>query len=322
MKIYFAGAFGYHFHEHMRLNVLESYFYLSGTTKKNIAAEISKCDTFFLDSGAFSAFTQQAEINIDEYIQFCLDNNITNYAVLDKIGDAEGTLANQKYMENKGAKPIPCFHYGEEWKYLDLYCKNYDYVALGGMVPITTAKLKNWLDVVFTKYPNHKFHGFGLTVLSLMSRYPWYSVDSTTYLQGTKTASIYVNGKIFTFNGDANDEFNKFNHEDKKSFKYMCDKYGFTREKLIRTTDEELPQTEKGYWLRCLYNIYFFIEYLSNRKAVSFKIKQYQLNNYVEVETNNLSSETIKQDHLAYLRKEFPNIKESSLELIHQQRIA
>jgi hypothetical protein len=42
-------------------------------------------------------------------------------------------------------------------------------------------------------------HGFGLTSLPLMLRYPWYSVDSTTWLMTSRMGSIYIprwkNGK-------------------------------------------------------------------------------------------------------------------------------
>jgi len=305
MKIYFAGAFGYKFHEHLKIDVLESYFYLSEKHKQNINEHISKCSSFFLDSGAFSAFTQNAIINIDEYINFCLKNDIKYYSVLDKIGDAEGTLQNQKYMESKGARPIPCFHYGENFKYLDFYCKNYDYIALGGMVPITTKKLINWLDVIFSKYPNKKFHGFGLTIIKLMNRYNWFSVDSTSYLQGTKSASIYINGKCLTYNGEENDESKKFNFFDEKQFAYMCNKYNITPEQLRRSTEYSEIMQEKGYWFRCLYNIYFFIEYLENRIIKPFESKQNQLTEFgIYISQSKPSKEQLLIDARDYWIKE------------------
>lgn len=162
----------------------------------------------FLDSGAFSAWSQGAEINIHNYIEFIKKNikYIDTYAVLDVIGNAEKTLKNQRIMEKAGLSPLPCFHYGEDIKYLKRYLKNYDYIALGGMVPISTKDLRPWLDELFSKHicskdgmPKVKIHGFGMTALTLMLRYPWYSVDSTSWVVTGRMGGILIprktNGK-------------------------------------------------------------------------------------------------------------------------------
>jgi hypothetical protein len=159
----------------------------------------------FIDSGAFSAWTKGAEINIDEYIAFIKKyrNYISLYANLDVIGDAEASLKNQEYMEAKGLKPIPCFHQGEDLKYLKHYLKKYDYMALGGMVGSSTSKLVMWLDDIFQSHicndkglPKIKVHGFGITSLSLMLRYPWYSVDSTSWVMTGRFGGIFVPKKL------------------------------------------------------------------------------------------------------------------------------
>ena len=76
--------------------------------------------SLFLDSGAYSAWSKGIEINIDEYIEFVkkYKDNLTVYANLDDINSPEKTWENQRYMESKGLKPLPCFHYGEDVKYL------------------------------------------------------------------------------------------------------------------------------------------------------------------------------------------------------------
>jgi len=146
----------------------------------------------FLDSGAFGAFTKGLVIDIQEYISFIKENIhlFSVYANLDIIGSPEGTLENQKIMEKAGLSPLPCFHYKEDPSFLEYYIENYDYVALGGMVGKGTSNLVGWLDEMFSEYicdkdgmPRCKVHGYGMTTLSLMFRYPWYSVDSTTWCQ-------------------------------------------------------------------------------------------------------------------------------------------
>lgn len=156
----------------------------------------------FLDSGAYSAWTQGQPINIQDYIKFIkkYQDVIHLYANLDVIGDATGTWENQQIMEKAGLHPMPCYHYGEAEKWLERYLsKGYKYIALGGMVPISTQMLIHWLDHLFQAplanpdgTPKVKVHGFGLTSLRLMLRYPWYSVDSTSWVITGRLGSVYV----------------------------------------------------------------------------------------------------------------------------------
>jgi hypothetical protein len=180
-----------------REHCLESYYQI--IIKKDNPME--KKISLFLDSGAFSAWSKGVTIDIDEYIAFIKQHKkyIDHYAVLDSIGDPETTLQNQEYMESKGLSPIPCFHYGENIKYLKSYIKKYEYIALGGMVPISTNDLFMWLDDLYTNYicdssgmPKVKVHGFGLTSIPLLVRYPWYSVDSTSWVMTGRFGAVFV----------------------------------------------------------------------------------------------------------------------------------
>lgn len=156
----------------------------------------------FLDSGAFSAFTQHKVIDIQEYIKFIKEHEslLEVYANLDVIGDAEATWKNQMIMEKAGLHPLPVYHYGEDEKWLKrILDKGYDYISLGGMVPISTGDLIHWLDYIFKTYicdeegmPKVKVHGFGLTSLRLMLRYCWFSVDSTSWVVTGRMGSIYI----------------------------------------------------------------------------------------------------------------------------------
>ena len=158
--------------------------------------------SLFLDSGAFSAWTKNIPIEIEEYIQFIKKHKryIEYYAVLDDITDPKKTLRNQKIMEKAGLQPVPCYHYKEPIKYLEYYLDNYEFVALGGMVPISTPVLREWLDHIFTDYicknkdglPKCKIHGFGMTSHDLMIRYPWFSVDSTSWVMTGRHGAILV----------------------------------------------------------------------------------------------------------------------------------
>lgn len=165
----------------------------------------------FLDSGAFTAWTKRVEIDIQKYIEFIKQNQdvLTVYANLDVISpdrfsmgtkeSAEKTLRNQKIMEEAGLSPLPVFHIGEPFEYFEYYINHYDYIGLGGMVGKPRRTLDTWLDVVFRQYicdergyPKVKVHGFGLTSVLLMVKYPWYSVDSATWIKAAIVGEVMV----------------------------------------------------------------------------------------------------------------------------------
>lgn len=217
MRLFIAGLYTANFHDgstqfqkldpreqqgHRSVeNKLESYHYIH---KQSYVDKIREAgDKVFLDSGAFSAFTLGKEVNIYEYCDYIQRNQdiIEVASVLDGIGDAQKTYENQMLMESRGVKPLPCFHYNEDERYLEWYISRYEYITLGGMVPISNNQLFHWLDRIWEKYlcdpsgrPRLKVHGFGLTSVPLMERYPWYSVDSSSWVQIGAHGNIFMPG--------------------------------------------------------------------------------------------------------------------------------
>jgi len=129
----------------------------------------------------------------DQYIDMVKEHNklINVYANLDIINNPEATWENQKYLEKKGLSPLPVFHFGEDPKWLEKYlAEGYDYIALGGMVPNSAPTLIPGLDRLWQAHlvdksgmPKVRVHGFAATSILLMSRYPWYSVDSASWIK-------------------------------------------------------------------------------------------------------------------------------------------
>lgn len=184
--------------------VLESYHYVH--KPKYVAALRSSGMKVFLDSGAYSAKSLGVAIDIDAYCDYCIRNQdviriedgVRMFSVLDGIGDAELTYRNQKYMESKGARPLPCFHFGEDPAYLDYYVANYPYITIGGMA-YSKAHLFQWLDRMWNDHmldgagrPKVKVHAFGVTAMELMTRYPWHSVDASTWVQNAGFGAVYT----------------------------------------------------------------------------------------------------------------------------------
>ena len=198
MRIYFAGvdrpSFLKALWDHGARNILISYF----DYKKSFATFAKHLDNYgfniLLDSGAYSAFTRGIKISVEEYAEFLIRwrSYFERYFNLDVIGDFDATWANQDYLESIGLKPVPVFHYGGPIELVRLLVRQYDFIGLGGMVPIPKKKLDIWLkDLLLRKngdikFPAIKFHGLGLTKRKILYDYPLYSVDSTTWLVGKK----------------------------------------------------------------------------------------------------------------------------------------
>lgn len=171
-----------------KLSILESYHYM----KPKFAATMrEQGHKIFLDSGAFSAFSLGTVINIDDYAKYIHEHwDIIDVAsVLDAVGDPRATYENQRNLESLDCPVLPCFHFGEDLKWLSYYLDNYEHFTIGGMVPIGNASLRKWLDRIWRSHlcdssgaSRARVHGFGLTSLDLINRYPWYSVDSTRWI--------------------------------------------------------------------------------------------------------------------------------------------
>ena len=174
----------------------------------------------FLDSGAHGLYTEkvikvkhQAGYNffetdefwqyVDEYAAFVKQHldRLTVYANVDVIFNPQMTWKVQRYLEDEhGLKPLPVFHYGTPVKWLKKYMDNYDYIALGGLgQEVTLQEYINFGDNSFNllcdnpkRIPKWKIHGFAMTSPRLMRRWPWYSVDSTTWLKLAAYGKVLV----------------------------------------------------------------------------------------------------------------------------------
>jgi hypothetical protein len=186
-------------------NILESYHYVG--RQKYVDEMRADGAQVFLDSGAFSAWSSNVSISLPGYCDYILRNEdilrkedgVIMASVLDGIGDPLQTYRNQLEMEARGVTPLPCFHFGEDERYLELYLAKYPYITLGGMVGKTVPQLITWLDRIWERYiidgsgrPRAKFHAFGITSVTIMERYPWFSVDSSSWIQFGAYGSMFI----------------------------------------------------------------------------------------------------------------------------------
>lgn len=136
------------------------------------------------------------------YYSFVLDNmeKLGIYAVLDIINNAELTYVMQKRAEQAGFNPMPIFHFGNDTKWLKRYIdEGYSHIGIGGLVPNTAAILKPALDRLFEDiicdsngHPKIKAHGLAIAGSYIATRYPWFSVDSTSWVRLSRFGIVIV----------------------------------------------------------------------------------------------------------------------------------
>lgn len=186
-------------------HVLESYHYVYQQVYVDAMRDAGA--KVFLDSGAFSAHTLGTKIDIAAYCDYIWRNHdiirceegMPMASVLDGIGDPEQTWQNQLEMERRGVPALPCFHFGEPEHYLERYIAKYPYITIGGMVGRSVPQLMTWLDRIWNKYmvdgsgnPRLKVHAFGITSIPIMEAYPWYSCDSSSWIQMSSFGTILL----------------------------------------------------------------------------------------------------------------------------------
>lgn len=170
-----------------------------------------------LDSGAFSAWTRGVEIELARYIAFIKENAalLDSYINLDSIPGERGrrptvkevdraaaeSLENYRAMRAAGLRPIPVFHFGESFVWLErLLEAGADYICLGGTVGTRTAPKRQFFDECFSILTNGRgepivrVHGLGVSEGKFVTRYPWYSVDSTSWAIAPIYGMILVPG--------------------------------------------------------------------------------------------------------------------------------
>jgi len=270
MKFYFAST-PTDFKFVKGKNVLVSYYYILQMKEKFIWSNLKEKFGFknvFIDSGAFTAYTQKIRIHPHNYA-FYLKNSkwIDYYSNLDSIGNAEETCVNQAEIEGYCGgsilKPLPVFHFGENETYLKFYCDNYDYICLGGLVPYSSQpkSIIKWLRPIFEKYPQKKFHGFGISNPYILKMFPWQSCDSSSFLMGGKTGCINTIKYGYISLGRDNTSPSHINNkslEIKKFIQSKCEEYNIDYNLMVNPS-----YLLEGSCLRNLFNVQIFQDFVN-----------------------------------------------------------
>lgn len=161
-----------------------------------------------LDSGAFSFWRRDIDIPISEYIEYCKRHahEVDAYVCLDTIPGKNGKMDhsqasieisaaksydNLQAMKSEGLSPIPVFHQGERFEWLDKMLEDGEtYIGISPYLRSHQSEIISWMDKCYSRItdskgrPLVKTHGFGVTASVLCHRFPFYSVDSTSWSVG------------------------------------------------------------------------------------------------------------------------------------------
>ena len=237
----------------------------------------------FIDSGAFSVAHNGKTVDIDVYINYINSNpDIPIFVELDVIPFpvlnvttakecCEASWQNYLYMKERVTSPchlLPLYHFGEPKDALkrilntEVNGKLPEYIGIGGRHGVSTDLQDRYFHDIFaiiqaSDNPKVKVHAFGMTVIKLLEKFPFYSADSTTWLQ------LGINGNINTQScGIINvSERGKYNKDNANAFpQHLKDKveaelakYGYT-----------LEQVSTDYKARLKFNIDTMYDWAQN----------------------------------------------------------
>lgn len=205
MKLVFAGADGPGWVDVLKKSGAKSFlssFYSIGCGKK--APAVSDADGFFLlDSGGYSARVHGVDIDVKKYAEF-LNKYHISYAFNLDVLDLRTSLNNFYYLnKNTNTYIMPVYH-GPEWRdkktrdLIDYYVDCFPFIALGGIAgkEVSEENTKRFLSFVFNRTRDKVMvHGLGTTRLPLLQKYPFFCVDSTSWMSMTRFASSKVYSK-------------------------------------------------------------------------------------------------------------------------------
>lgn len=126
------------------------------------------------------------------------------FANVDAISNPDLTWEIQRFFEEEhGVQPVPIVHYGTPMSYVDRYTEagRYKLLGVGGLGQgVSRNEYFSWADDFFThlcpesnrRLPVIRTHGFAMTSWELMYRYPWWSVDSATWVKLSAYGWLYI----------------------------------------------------------------------------------------------------------------------------------
>ncbi len=187
---------------------------MTGQNRTRLRLEDKPLD-LMLDSGAFGAWNRGVKIDLDAYIDFITEHKevLSSYVALDVLAEGRESqrtssaieqaailsYKNLQIMKDAGLSPIPVFHQGDGFKWLERLLKDGEtYIGISTRKDLLSGQTRPWLDKVWSYLRDAKghalikTHGFGITSPKLLFSYPWYTTDSTTWMLSAAFGKIAI----------------------------------------------------------------------------------------------------------------------------------
>lgn len=255
------------------VKIRELVSYLDGMKEWARVTEMK--DTRFelmLDSGAYTAWTQNATIDLDAYAAFIREHadDLDVVVNLDVLPGRWGHMPSSSEIEKSAEagwenwqtltkkvpdrlRPMHVFHQGENWSWLTRLMDHAEYFGVSPGNDRTPPEKRAWLDDVFRRVtdnagrPLRKTHGFGITSLDAVTRFPFWSLDSLTWLFAGRyghvcipIAGILAQIAVSELGTEAHNgrHIRAFSPPEYAMVKRHVEDRGFTLEKLATTPSE------------------------------------------------------------------------------------
>ena len=199
--------------------VLESIY--NGEKTCDYALQISSRKNFLLDSGAFSFMNgatvskSEFEAYVDRYIYYIKSRDIPYFFEMDVdciFGLNQVEKWRRKIELETNKQCIPVWHKSRGVEYWKNLCADYNYIAIGGFAIKDIKPTEYPIIQKLLIYANNKgvkVHGLGFTKKKILGQFPFYSVDSSTWITSVIRGSMIqlFNGKTLvdkSFDGQGN----------------------------------------------------------------------------------------------------------------------
>ncbi len=154
---------------------------------------------------------------------------------------------------------LPIYHFGEPHSGLlrilntKINGQYIDYIGIGGRHGVSTDLQCRYFSEIFSiikssNNPNVKVHAFGITVPKILESFPFYSADSTTWLQVAINGGILLDDLSVVQVSDGT----KFN---KNNIQSMHDDVRSTIEDIVSSRGYSFDSVCSDYTVRLNYNI-------------------------------------------------------------------
>lgn len=285
MIIYLAGVESWHkkMKEWNVKHALSSYYYLRGKGEKVYNSILDgSFENLFLDSGAFTLrqsmaymthneteHDQAARLYLDEYAEFInrYGEGFTLVAELD-VGTWQQKTRYREMLEDKIKANViltPVIHRADPPQYVDYLCKHYPYVAFGALRGYSIKDSISYMGkrLVYTKKYGTKSHGFAMTIVEVMKKFGLTSVDSASWVHGSK------HGMTFYFDGRDLRSYDKFNKWIRLRFKNEVKNLGISWDDFMDDKARAVDSWNLAQWVK-------FQEYLDDEERGLGKFKRVQ----------------------------------------------